>query len=121
MNCITCQNQFKPRLGARPQRYCSIECRRTAESDRRRQARSNSAGSDGLREPSNSAGPPGATGDARLGRRVRLWVDDPLIGSGERPFVITAIGPGRVRLFSCAALVEIEVFTRIFEAHAEFV
>jgi hypothetical protein len=48
-----------------------------------------------------------------------MWVDDPAIGCGERPFVVTAIGPERVRLFSCSALVEIEVARRDFDKYAQ--
>lgn len=48
-----------------------------------------------------------------------LWIDDPRIGSGARPFVVTAIDAIRVRLFSCAALVEIEVERRAFDERAE--
>ena len=60
-----------------------------------------------------------ATSLTALAAACRLWVDDPLIGSGERPFVVTGIDANRVRLFSCAALVEIEVSRRDFDEHAE--
>jgi hypothetical protein len=48
-----------------------------------------------------------------------MWVDDPAIGCGERPFVVTTISPERVRLFSCSALVEIEVARREFDRYAQ--
>jgi len=46
-------------------------------------------------------------------------VEEPTLGCGERNFVVTGIGPERVRLFSCAPLVEIEVARRQFDERAE--
>lgn len=46
-------------------------------------------------------------------------MEEPTLGCGERYFVVTSIGPERVRLFSCAPLVEIEVARREFDERAE--
>ena len=111
MNCPQCNSKLAAR-----QVYCSSKCRQAAYRAR--------AGSPEKRNglpplPDSVPNVTGALSDG-VGRRVMLWVDDPLIGSGERPFVVTAIGASRVRLFSCAALVQIEVDRRVFDDHAEF-
>jgi hypothetical protein len=115
MLCPQCQTKFTARVGGKPQRHCSPACRKKAHRARPDGSGATSQRPPDVGQPSNVATPlePGA------GRRVRLWVDDPIIGSGERPFVVAAIDAIRVRLFSCAALVEIEVSRRVFDEHAE--
>jgi hypothetical protein len=54
-----------------------------------------------------------------IGDRVRIWVDDPSIGCGERHLIVTAIGRAHVKLYSYANLAEVTVSRRDFEAHAQ--
>jgi hypothetical protein len=54
-----------------------------------------------------------------IGDRVRIWVDDPSIGCGERHLIVTAIGRVHVKLYSYANLAEVTVSRRYFEAHAQ--
>ena len=54
-----------------------------------------------------------------IGDRVRIWVDDPSIGCGERHLIVTAIGRVHVKLYSYANLAEVTVSRRDFEAHAQ--
>jgi hypothetical protein len=58
-------------------------------------------------------------GIAKVGDRVRIWIDSPVIGSGERHLLITAITKATVHLYSVAALREIAVSRSDFEMHAE--
>ncbi len=53
-----------------------------------------------------------------IGDRIRIWVDDPQLGCGDRYLIVTSIGPTRVPLYSAAALLEITVDRREFEQHA---
>ena len=111
MLCPTCQTKFTTRAGGgRRQAYCSPKCRVAAH-----RARADGPQTALLRLPLPLSVPNVTDG---VGRRVLMWVDDPLIGSGARPFVVVSLA-GRVRLFNCAALVEIEVDRRVFDEHAE--
>jgi hypothetical protein len=58
-------------------------------------------------------------GIAHIGDRVRIWVDSPVIGSGERHLLITAITKTTVHLYSVAALCEIVIARSEFEQCAE--
>jgi hypothetical protein len=117
--CVTCETKFTARVGGKPQRHCSPACRKKAHRAGADGPRATSQRPAGVGQPSNVAELPTSLPDSLLGRRVLLWVDDPLIGSGERPFVVTGADAIHVRLLSCAALVEIEVPRRVFDEHAE--
>jgi hypothetical protein len=125
MNCPTCKTEFTPRVGGKPQRHCSPACRKKAHRTATDSPEATSQRPDAVGHQSNVA----ASLDAKeahsgrlpegVGRRILLWVDDPVIGSGSRPFVVTGMDATRVKLFSCAALVEIDVSRRDFDKHAE--
>jgi hypothetical protein len=58
-------------------------------------------------------------GIAKVGDRIRIWIDSPVLGSGERHLLVTAITKTLVHLYSVAALREITVSRSDFEMHAE--
>jgi hypothetical protein len=58
-------------------------------------------------------------GIAHLGDRVRIWIDSPVLGSGERHLMVTVITKSTVHLYSVAALREITITRSEFEQCAE--
>jgi hypothetical protein len=58
-------------------------------------------------------------GVAVVGDRVRIWIDSPVLGSGERHLLVTAITKTTVHLYSVAALREITITRSEFEQCAE--
>ena len=140
VSCPSCTLAFTYKA-TRPQRYCSPKCRDIA-SNARRAPTGNRPG-----RPRTGAKPLGAISPLRnsdvastasqarleqasaareeiasrhnIGDRVRIWVDDPSIGCGERHLIVTAIGRAHVKLYSFANLAEVTVSRRDFEAHAQ--
>ena len=138
-SCPSCDTGFT-HPATRPQRYCSPKCRDIA-SNARRAPTGNRPG-----RPRTGAKTLGAISTLRnsdvastasqarleqasaareeiasrhIGDRVRIWVDDPSIGCGERHLIVTAIGRAHVKLYSYANLAEVTVSRRDFEAHAQ--
>jgi hypothetical protein len=139
-SCPSCDTGFT-HPATRPQRYCSPKCRDIA-SNARRAPTGNRPG-----RPRTGAKTLGAISTLRnsdvastapqarleqasaareeiasrhnIGDRVRIWVDDPSIGCGERHLIVTAIGRVHVKLYSYANLAEVTVSRRDFEAHAQ--
>ena len=58
-------------------------------------------------------------GIAKVGDRIRIWIDSPVLGSGERHLLVTAITKTLVHLYSVAALREITITRSEFEQCAE--
>jgi hypothetical protein len=139
-NCPSCDTGFT-HPATRPQRYCSPKCRDTA-SNARRMPTGNRPGRPrtgaktlGAISPLRNSDVASTASQARLeqasaareeiasrhniGDRVRIWVDDPSIGCGERHLIVTAIGRAHVKLYSFANLAEVTVTRRDFEAHAQ--
>jgi hypothetical protein len=53
------------------------------------------------------------------GLAVRLYVDDPKVGCGERGFLVRDVGPSIVRLFYVPLLAEVIVDRLTFDRHAK--
>jgi hypothetical protein len=71
--------------------------------------------------PAKASTPPltHRNGIAKVGDRIRIWVDSPVLGSGERHLMVTAITKTTVHLYSVAALREIIIARSEFEQCAE--
>jgi hypothetical protein len=57
--------------------------------------------------------------DSRIGQRVRIWLDSPILGSGDRYLIVTEITAKVVKLYSAAALREVKVGRDEFERYAK--
>jgi hypothetical protein len=139
-SCPSCDTGFT-HPATRPQRYCSPKCRDIASNARRaptgnRPGRPRTGAKTlGAISPLRNSDVASTASQARLeqasvareeiasrhniGDRVRIWVDDPSIGCGERHLIVTAIGRVHVKLYSYANLAEVTVSRRDFEAHAQ--
>ena len=139
-SCPSCDTGFT-HPATRPQRYCSPKCRDIASNARRaptgnRPGRPRTGSKTlGAISPLRNSDVASTASQARLeqasaareeiasrhniGDRVRIWVDDPSIGCGERHLIVTAIGRVHVKLYSYANLAEVTVSRRDFEAHAQ--
>jgi hypothetical protein len=58
-------------------------------------------------------------GIAKVGDRIRIWVDSAVIGSGERHLMVDSIAKAHVHLYSVSALRSITVTRKEFEERAE--
>jgi hypothetical protein len=131
------------RRGGRVRRFCTPKCRVAGANARRASTRTGRLNSTlsttrkAVEQPIHSTLPPmppsvdrslsdhhnaplsppltHRNGIAHIGDRVRIWVDSPVIGSGERHLLITTITRTHVKLFSVAALREITITRSEFE------
>jgi hypothetical protein len=121
--CPQCGSAFK--AGRRPQTYCSVPCQSKA-ANMRTNARRRLKTPEVIFPPQTLKTPLSglpdssvATSRHRIGDRIRIWIDSPALGSGERYLIVTAIGPKLARLYSAASLREITISRSEFEEHAQ--